>query len=219
MRRSRFANFINKIVGEIDMGAIFTSPRNTVIAGVVLLIVIVLVIGGVTGQMTRLDMAWSTFAMRWLHVISGVLWIGLLWYLNFVQVPTMPTIQPVEHRAAISKFIAPNVLFYFRYGALATVITGLLLAWMQGYIVSALTFQKGFIMIGTGMWMALIMAFNVWFIIWPAQQKILGIGNGVNATAEQKAAAAKPALYASRFNTMFSIGMLYCMVAQQNAPI
>src|SRR4029453_16557200 len=216
MRRSRFANFINKIVGEIDMGAIFTSPRNTVIAGVVLLIVIVLVIGGVTGQMTRLDMAWSTFAMRWLHVISGVLWIGLLWYLNFVQVPTMQTIQPVEHRAAISKFIAPNVLFYFRYGALATVITGLLLAWMQGYIVSALPFQKGFIMIGTGMWMALIMAFNVWFIIWPNQQKILGL---VEATAEQKAAAAKPALYASRFNTMFSIGMLYCMVAQQNAPI
>ena len=198
------------------MGAIFTSPRNTVIAGVVLLIVIVLVIGGVTGQMTKIDMAWSTFAMRWLHVISGVMWIGLLWYLNFVQVPTMPTIQPVEHRAAISKFIAPNVLFYFRYAALATVITGLLLAWMQGYVVQALMFQKGFIMIGTGMWMALIMAFNVWFIIWPNQQKILGL---VEATAEQKAAAAKPALYASRFNTMFSIGMLYCMVAQQNMPV
>ena len=198
------------------MGAIFTSPGRTVIAGIVLLIIIVVVIGLVTGQMTRIDHAWATFAMRWLHVISGVLWIGLLWYLNFVQVPTMPTIQPVEHRAAISKFIAPNVLFYFRYAALATVITGLLLAWMQGYIVQALTFQKGFIMIGTGMWMALIMAFNVWFIIWPNQQKILGL---VEATPEQKAAAAKPALYASRFNTMFSIGMLYCMVAQQNAPM
>ena len=109
------------------------------------------------------------------------------------------------------------MLFYFRYGALATVITGLLLAWMQGYIVQALIFQKGFIMIGTGMWMALIMAFNVWFIIWPNQQKILGLGR--RRRAEQKAAAAKPALYASRFNTMFSIGMLYCMVAQQNAPI
>ena len=200
------------------MGAIFTSPRNTVIAGVVLLIVIIIVIGAATGQMTHFDMAWSTFAMRWLHVISGVLWIGLLWYLNFVQVPSMPSI-PVENRGAITKVIAPNVLFYFRYGALATVITGLLLAWMQHFIVQALTFQKGFIMIGTGMWMALIMAFNVWFIIWPNQQKILGIGNGVNATAEQKAAAAKPALYASRFNTMFSIGMLYCMVAQQNMPV
>jgi uncharacterized membrane protein len=198
------------------MGAIFTSPGRTVIAGIVLLIIIVVVVGLVTGQMTHIDHAWATFAMRWLHVISGVLWIGLLWYLNFVQVPTMPTIQPVESRTAITKFIAPNVLFYFRYGALATVITGLLLAWMQGFIVQALTLRPGFIMIGIGMWMALIMAFNVWFIIWPNQQKILGL---VEATAEQKAAAAKPALYASRFNTMFSIGMLYCMVAQQNMPV
>jgi len=197
------------------MGAIFTSPGRTVGAGVVLLIAIVVVIGAVTGQMTRIDHAWGTFFMRWLHVLSGVLWIGLLWYLNFVQVPTMPSI-PAENRVAISKYIAPNVLFYFRYAALATVITGLLLAFMQRYLLEALTFQKGFIMIGTGMWMALIMAFNVWFIIWPNQQKILGL---VDATAEEKAAAAKPALYASRFNTMFSIGMLYCMVAQQNAPI
>src|SRR5262245_19079151 len=198
------------------MGAIFTSPRNTVIAGVVLLIIIVVVIGVLTGQMTRVDPACSTFVMRWLHVVSGVLWIGLLWYLNFVQVPTMPTIQPVESRVAITKYIAPNVLFYFPYGALATVITGLLLAWMQGYIIQALTLQKGFVMIGIGMWMALVMAFNVWFIIWPNQQKILGL---VEATAEQKAAAAKPALYASRLNTTFSIGMLYCMVAQQNMPV
>jgi uncharacterized membrane protein len=198
------------------MGAIFTSPGRTVTAGVVLLIIIVLVVGLATGQMTKIDHAWATFAMRWLHVLSGVLWIGLLWYLNFVQVPTMPTIQPVEHRAAISKFIAPNVLFFFRYAALATVVTGLLLAWMLGYIVDALMLKKGFVMIGIGMWMALVMAFNVWFIIWPNQQKILGL---VEATAEQKAAAAKPALYASRFNTMFSIGMLYCMVAQQNMPV
>jgi uncharacterized membrane protein len=193
------------------MGAIFTSPRNTVIAGVILLFVIIIAIGAATGQMTRFDMNWSTAAMVWLHVISGVMWIGLLWYLNFVQVPTMPSI-PVENRSAISKFIAPNVLFYFRYAALATVITGLLVAWMQHFLVEALTFQKGFITIGTGMWMALIMAFNVWFIIWPNQQKILGL---VEATAEQKAAAAKPALYASRFNTMFSIGMLYCMVVHR----
>ena len=159
------------------MGAIFTSPGRTVSAGVVLLIVIMVVIGAVTGQWTKIDHAWATFAMRWLHVISGVLWIGLLWYLNFVQVPTMPSI-PVENRSAISKHIAPNVLFYFRYAALATVITGLLLAWMQGYVLQALMFQKGFIMIGTGMWMALIMAFNVWFIIWPNQQKILGLVHG-----------------------------------------
>ena len=198
------------------MGAIFTSPGRTVTAGVVLLILIIVAVGLATGQMTKIDHAWATFVMRWLHVISGVLWIGLLWYLNFVQVPTMPTIQPVEHRAAISKFIAPNVLFYFRYAALATVITGALLAWMQGYILNALMLKSPHVMIGIGMWLGLIMAFNVWFIIWPNQQKILGL---VEATAEQKAAAAKPALYASRFNTMFSIGMLYCMVAQQNMPV
>jgi uncharacterized membrane protein len=87
---------------------------------------------------------------------------------------------------------------------------------MNGYIVQALTFQKGFILIGLGMWMGLIMAFNVWFIIWPNQQKILGL---VEATAEQKAAAAKPALYASRFNTMFSIGMLYFMVMHRYTPV
>src|SRR6476661_7758132 len=106
------------------MGAIFTSPGRTVGAGVVLLIIILVVVGAVTGQWTHIDHAWATFAMRWLHVISGVLWIGLLWYLNFVQVPTMPSI-PVENRVAISKYIAPNVLFYFRWAALATVVTGL----------------------------------------------------------------------------------------------
>lgn len=197
------------------MGAIFTSPARTVGAGFVLLVLILVVIGAVTGQMTRIDHAWGSFVMRWLHVMSGVLWIGLLWYLNFVQVPTMPSI-PAENRVAITKYIAPRVLLFFRYAALATVITGLLLAVMQRYLVQALTFQQGFIMIGTGMWLALVMAFNVWFIIWPNQKKILGL---VEATAEQKAAAAKPALYASRFNTMLSIAVLYCMVAQQNAPI
>src|SRR5262245_47220933 len=151
------------------MGAIFTSPGRTVTAGVVLLILIVVVVGLVTGQMTKIDHAWATFLMRWLHVISGVLWIGLLWYLNFVQVPTMPTIQPVESRTAITKYIAPNVLFYFRYAALATVITGLLLAWMSGYIINALMLKSPHVMIGIGMWMALVMAFNVWFIIWPNQ--------------------------------------------------
>ena len=195
------------------MGAIFTSLQRTVIAGVVVLIVIILAVGAVSGKMTSFDHAWATFAMRWLHVMSGVMWIGLLWYLNFVQVPTMPTIQPVESRTAITKFIAPNVLFYFRWAAVATVVTGLLLSWMLGYIMQALTLRPGFIMIGIGMWMALVMAFNVWFIIWPNQQKILGL---VEATAEEKAKAAPVALYASRFNTMFSIGMLYCMVAQSH---
>ncbi|MFZ5783065.1 MAG: urate hydroxylase PuuD [Pseudomonadota bacterium] len=198
------------------MGTIFTSPGRTVVAGIVLLILIVVGAGLATGQLAKFDHAYATVLMRWLHVVSGVLWVGLLWYLNFVQVPTMPSIQPVESRTAITRFITPKVLLFFRHAALATVVTGLLLALMQRYLLSALTLQPGFVMIGIGMWMALIMAFNVWFIIWPNQRKILGL---VEATAEEKAAAAKPALYASRFNTMFSIGMLYCMVAQQNAPL
>jgi uncharacterized membrane protein len=194
------------------MAAFFGNLRNVVIASFVLAILLV----GVYCATQGFDgLAFELFLLRWLHVISGVMWIGLLWYLNFVQVPSMPSI-PVENRSAITKVIAPNVLFYFRYAALATVITGLLVAWMQHFIVEALTFQKGFIIIGTGMWMALIMAFNVWFIIWPNQQKILGL---VPATDEQKAAAAKPALYASRFNTMFSIGMLYCMVIHRFLPV
>jgi uncharacterized membrane protein len=199
------------------MGAIFLSAARTVVAGVVLLVFMLIVIGRVTGETTAaIDHLWLTFVMRWLHVISGVLWIGLLWYMNFVQVPAMPTIQPAESRVAITKYIAPNVMFYFRYAALATVITGLLLAWMQGFIAEALTLHRGFVMIGVGMWMALIMAFNVWFIIWPNQQKVLGF---VPVTAGQKVVAAKRSLYASHVNTTLSIGMLYCMVAQQNAPV
>jgi uncharacterized membrane protein len=194
-----FTNPINKIRGVLAMGAIFTSLERTLAAGVILIFLIVVIAGAVSGQMVHIDHAWGIFFMRWLHIMSGVMWIGLLWYLNFVQVPTMPKIQPVETRTAITKFIAPNVLWWFRYGALATVITGLLLAWMNQY--------------GIGMWLALIMAFNVWFIIWPNQKKILGI---VEATAEEKAKAAPVALYASRFNTMFSIGMLYCMAAQSH---
>ena len=195
------------------MGAIFNSLGRTVAAGVIVLIIIVLIANATSGDMIHFNHAWSTFFMRWLHILSGVMWIGLLWYFNFVQTPTMPKIQPVESRSAVSKFIAPSALWWFRYGALATVVTGLLLAWMSGYIVDALLLRKPFYPIGIGMWMALIMAFNVWFIIWPMQKKILGL---VDATADEKAKAGPIALYASRFNTLFSIGMLYCMAAQSH---
>jgi uncharacterized membrane protein len=198
------------------MAAFFQSLEKTLAAGVGLLIILIVVVGLASGQFIRPDHAYWAFIMRWLHVISGVMWIGLLWYLNFVQTPTVPKIEPVEHRAAISKFIAPNVLFWFRYGALATVVTGLLLAWMNGYIAQALLLQKGHHAIGIGMWLALIMAFNVWFIIWPNQQKVLGL---VEASADQRAAAGRLAGMTSRINTMLSIPMLYCMVAQQNAGL
>src|SRR6476469_9518787 len=152
------------------MVAFFQSLHKTLAAGVVLLIVLIILVGLIGGQFVKVDHAYGLFFMRWLHIMSGVMWMGLLWYLNFVQTPTVPKIEPVEHRAAITKFIAPNVLFWFRYAALATVITGLLLAWMNGYIVQALLLQKGHHAIGIGMWLALIMAFNVWFIIWPNKQ-------------------------------------------------
>lgn len=148
---------------------------------------------------------------RWLHVFFGILWIGLLYYLNFVQVPTMPKI-PAEQKGAITGHIAPKVFFFFRWSALLTVVTGLVIAYVSGYAHQALTFTgEGAVnMIGLGMWLALIMAFNVWFIIWPAQKKILGI---VEASAEEKAVAAPRALMASRTNLLLSLPMLYAMVS------
>lgn len=148
---------------------------------------------------------------RWLHLFFGILWIGLLYYLNFVQVPTMPSI-PAENRSAISGHIAPKVLFYFRWAAALTVVTGLSIAGASHYLVPALTFSgEGNVnLIGAGMWIALLMAFNVWFIIWPAQKKILGI---VEATPEEKTAAAPRALIASRLNTLLSIPMMWAMVS------
>ena len=145
--------------------------------------------------------------LKWLHVFFGITWIGLLYYFNFVQVPTMPTI-PAELKPGVSKYIAPKALFYFRWGAAFTVLTGLLLAWSYGELVQALTFQPSARLIGIGMWLALIMAFNVWVIIWPAQQKVLGLKPADDAA---KAAAAKRGLIASRTNVLLSIPMLLAM--------
>ncbi len=160
----------------------------------------------------ELSHAWGIFFMRWLHVLSAVMWVGLLWYFNFVQIPSMPKI-PDEQKPAISKVIAPEALFWFRYAALATVVTGLLVATMNGYISGALSLTPPFLAIGIGMWIALIMAFNVWFIIWPNQQKALGM---IEVTIEEKATAGKIAMLTSRANTLLSIPMLYMMVAQSH---
>ncbi|MEO6264113.1 MAG: urate hydroxylase PuuD [Luteimonas sp.] len=194
------------------MGVIFQSLGRTITAGVVVLVVI-LGIAGTYGKMGE-PFYWLFF-MRWLHVLSGVLWIGLLWYFNFVQIPSMPRI-PDEQKPAVSKVIAPTALFWFRWAALATVVTGLALASMSGYLMQALSIQVPVKAIGIGMWLALIMAFNVWFIIWPNQKKALGI---VQVEADAKAKAARLAMLTSRFNTMLSIPMLYFMVAQQNGGL
>ena len=199
------------------MAAILTSLRNTVIAGIILTIIMILMVTKFTDADFAIDHGYSVFFIRWLHVLSGVMWIGLLWYLNFVQIPNMPNI-PDEQKPAIGKVIAPAVLFWFRWGAMATIVTGLLLAWMQGYLMDAI--QLGMsdgvakhTAIGIGMWLGAIMAFNVWFVIWPNQKKALGI---VDADADTKAASARTAMLFSRTNTLLSIPMLYAMVAAQN---
>ena len=168
------------------------------------------------GDLTIDQLFWS-WLFRYLHVVSGVMWIGLLWYFNFVQVPNMPKI-PDEQKPAITKVIAPAVLFWFRWAALSTIITGLIVAYLNGYLHEALALGIGSgggknTAIGIGMWLGLIMAFNVWVIIWPNQKKVLGI---VEASPEEKAISAKKALIASRTNTLLSLPMLLCMVMAQN---
>jgi uncharacterized membrane protein len=192
------------------MGAILQSLGRTVAAGVVLVILLALLVGNVP-----MGHAWGAFVVRWLHVVCGIMWIGLLWYFNFVQMPSMPKI-PDEQKPAIGKVIAPTALFWFRWAALATVVTGLVLMMMTGNIVAALSLQVPLRAIGIGMWLGLIMAFNVWFIIWPNQKKALGI---VTVPADEKAKAARLAMLISRTNTMLSLPMLYCMVAQQNGGL
>jgi len=193
------------------MGSILSSLSKTVIAGFVLLGIIVAIFGNVN----FLEPAWLAFAFRWLHVMVGVMWIGLLWYFNFVQIPSMPKIAD-EYKPAISKVIAPEALFWFRYSALLTVITGLIVAWLNGYGHNALMLGEGYQAIGIGMWLAIIMAINVWFIIWPNQKRALGI---VDAEPEVKAKSAKVAMLTSRTNTLLSVPMLYLMVAQQNVGL
>jgi uncharacterized membrane protein len=193
------------------MGVVFQSLGRTVLAGIALLVLLLLAAGSNIGM----DHAWATFFMRYLHVLCGVMWIGLLWYFNFVQIPSMPKI-PDEQKPAIGKVIAPTALFWFRWSALATVVTGLTLAAMSGYIMQALGLQRPVTAIGIGMWLALVMAFNVWFIIWPNQKKALGI---VTVEPAEKAKAARLAMLTSRANTMLSIPMLFCMVAQQNGGL
>ncbi len=196
------------------MAAILTDLTRTVVAGVILAVVLFIVYYVMQGY-TGAD--FGVFFFRWLHVLSGVMWIGLLWYFNFVQIPNMPKI-PDEQKPAISKVIAPAALFWFRWGAMATIVTGLILAWMNGYILEAVAIgiadsDPKPTMIGIGMWLGAIMWANVWFVIWPNQKKALGM---VEVSAEEKAAAARTAMLFSRTNTLLSVPMLFAMVAAQN---
>ena len=159
---------------------------------------------------------WSWF-VRFIHVVVAIMWIGLLWYFNFVQIPNMPKI-PDEQKPAIGKVIAPAALFYFRWAAFLTIISGLVLGHLNGYLHESMTLGIGSgggrnTAIGIGMWLGLIMAFNGWLVIWPNQKRALGI---VECDAEKKAKSARTAMIFSRTNTLLSLPMLLSMVAAQN---
>jgi uncharacterized membrane protein len=151
--------------------------------------------------------------------MAGVTWIGLLYYFNFVQIRVMPQI-PAELKPAVSKYVAPEALFWFRWAALATWIVGVALAAHRGYLLETFSLgategfaNTGHILLGIGMWLATIMFFNVWAFIWPAQKIALGIKEGFDADA--KAAAGKKAMLFSRTNTLLSIPMLVTMTMSQ----
>ena len=165
----------------------------------------------------EIDRIFWSWLFRFIHVVVAIMWIGLLWYFNFVQIPSMPKI-PDEQKPAVGKVIAPTALFYFRWAALATVVSGLILAWLNGYAHDAMTLGIGSgggknTAIGIGMWLGLIMAYNVWFVIWPNQKRALGI---VECDPEKKAKSARTAMLFSRTNTLLSLPMLLTMVAAQN---
>jgi uncharacterized membrane protein len=195
------------------MAALLSNLRNTMIVSFIVAIIIIV---GYYMHHGSADAIFLQALFRWLHVLFGVMWIGLLWYFNFVQTRKMPEI-PAELKPAVSKYIAPEALFWFRWSAAFTVLMGLILAWNRGYLVSALLLGDGlkvpqFAMIGLGMWLGLIMAFNVWFMIWPAQKISLGL---VDADADAKAKAATKGMIFSRINTFLSVPMLVCMTFNQ----
>jgi uncharacterized membrane protein len=203
------------------MAAFLGNLRNVVIASFVLAILLVGVYCGTQGFD---GMAFELFVLRWLHVAAGVMWIGLLWYFNFVQIPTMPKV-PAELKGGVTGYIAPAALFWFRWAAMATLVLGIILALRNNYLVQAYTLDLSdgtagwpvvpkYLGIGIGMWLGTIMWFNVWFVIWPNQQKALNIGGKYSdLPADQKAAAAKNAMVFSRINTLLSVPMLFSMVA------
>ena len=198
------------------MFTILQSLSKTIHLSIVLAILLFLGLFFGGGDFYFDQIFWS-WLFRYFHVVSGIMWIGLLWYVNFVQIPSMPKIAD-EQKPAITKVIAPAVLFWFRWAAFATIVTGLIVAYLNGYVHQALALGIGSgggknTAIGIGMWLGLIMAFNVWFIIWPNQKKFLGI---VECSPEEKPVALKKSLIASRINTLLSLPMLLTMVMAQN---
>ena len=198
------------------MGNLLSSLSKTIHAS--LAITIILFVGlFYQNDGFSFDRIFWSWVARYTHVIVGIMWIGLLWYFNFVQIPNMAKI-PDEQKPAIGKVIAPAALFYFRWAAALTILSGLILAALNGYLHDAMTLSIGsgipkHTAIGIGMWLGIIMAFNVWFVIWPNQKRALGI---VECEPELKAKSARTAMLFSRTNTLLSLPMLLTMVAAQN---
>ena len=198
------------------MSNLLSSLSKTVHASLALAIVLFLGLFYLNDGIAIDTLFWS-WLFRYIHVIVAIMWIGLLWYFNFVQIPNMAKI-PDEQKPAIGKVIAPAALFYFRWAAAFTVLSGLILAGLNGYLHDSMTLSIGsgipkHTAIGIGMWLGIIMAFNVWFVIWPNQKRALGI---VECDPELKAKSAKTAMLFSRTNTLLSLPMLLTMVAAQN---
>ena len=202
------------------MGKLLSNFRNTILLSLVLAGVMIFAFGSVSPGGFD-DLFWQG-VLRWTHVVAGILWIGLLYYFNFVQIRVMPAI-PAELKPAVGKYIAPEALFWFRWSALVTVLAGLGVMFMRGhaYVHEVLTFglaagltedQKGFTLMGIGVWLAIIMFLNVWGIIWPNQKRALGI---VPAEDDVKARATRVAMLASRTNTLLSLPMLTAMAMYQ----
>ena len=189
------------------------SVTGAIVTGLILMVIVSIALsgGGIHFSFGNTD--------RWLHIISGVMWIGLLYYFNVAQIPALAAANADKGGpggAGISKYIAPRALLWFRWAALATAISGILLIEIAfrragGGMVQVLTLQEGFRTIGIGCWLGLIMLFNVWILIWPNQKKVLGM---TPATDEQKATARKVAMLTSRVNFVLSVPMLMCMAGQ-----
>ena len=193
-----------------------SSLSKTIHASFGLTILLFLVLFFLNGGFAFDTLFWS-WLCRFVHVSVAIMWIGLLWYFNFVQIPNMNKI-PDEQKPAIGKVIAPAALFYFRWAAFLTILSGFILALLNGYLYDAMTLSINskipkHTAIGIGMWLGVIMAFNVWFVIWPNQKKALGM---VECDPELKKKSAKTAMMFSRTNTLLSIPMLFTMVAAQN---
>ena len=198
------------------MSNLLSSLSKTIHASVGLMIVLFLGLFYLNEGFAFDTLFWS-WLFRYIHVVVAIMWIGLLWYFNFVQIPNMAKI-PDKQKPAIGKVIAPAALFYFRWAAAFTVLSGLLLALFNGYLHDAMTLSIGsgipkHTAIGIGMWLGIIMAYNVWFVIWPNQKRALGI---VDCDPDLKAKSARTAMLFSRTNTLLSLPMLFTMVAAQN---